>query len=286
MWILDFRHEALTPIFKALTFCGEATFFLLVFTVGYWVLDRRIFARATLVMLGALFLNSLLKAIFQVPRPDASLMLVEAHGWSFPSGHAMAAGAVWPWLAYESKRRWAMPAAILLAFGVAASRVYLGVHTLWDVSWGLLLGALLLPVAAAWRDEAPGFWQRLSCGSQTLYLAVVVVLTLAVCPVYDGDTTGAKVGGALVTLWWGLAWDRRRGHALPTSAGTKVLAAGLGLAGTFGLRFFTKATLGASPLDPLWIDFLRYAVLGLWIAAGACASFYALGLARPEIQDA
>ena len=284
MWILDYRHDALTSIFKALTFTGDATFFLLIFTVGYWIWDRQIFARATLVLLIAVLVNSILKAIFQVPRPDASLFLVEAHGWSFPSGHAMAAAALWPWLAWESRKRWAMPLAVGLALGVAASRVYLGVHTVRDVAWGLLFGALLLIPAQLWKSSPPNFWTRLGATAQTLYLTVAVFLILFLCPVYDGDTTGAKVGGALITLWLGLSWDRRRGAILPSGLWRKIAAAAIGLAGTFAIRIFAKLpldALGPAPLglDPLIAsDFVRYGLIGLWIAALAPLTFSLLRL--------
>lgn len=285
MWVLDFRHDALTPIFKALSFSGDSTFFLLVFTVGYWIVDRRIFARATLMLLVAVLANSVLKAVFQIPRPDAAFFLIEAHGWSFPSGHAMVAGAVWPWLALESKRRWALPVAALLALAVAASRVYLGVHTLLDVSVGLALGALLILPARAWAASPPPPWQRAGVGAQTLLLGVLAAVFLSVAPIYQDDTVGAQAAGALVALWLGLAWDRKQGHALPIGAARKVAAAVLGLAGTFGLRVLLKGPLAALPLSLAWSDAIRYGCVGLWIAAGATACFYALGLARPDPES-
>jgi membrane-associated phospholipid phosphatase len=72
---------------------------------------------------------------------------VGAAGSSFPSGHSAAAAACWAALALvvlgRSGRAWrgvGAVAAMLIAFGVAASRVLLGVHWLTDVIAGLAVG--------------------------------------------------------------------------------------------------------------------------------------------------
>lgn len=96
-------------------------------------------------------LEWVLKAGIDRSRPDLD-QLVSGHGPSFPSGHVMAAMALWGLLpsvvALLTHRRrlwWASVAASGVIIGlVAASRVYLGVHWLSDVVGGLLLGALYL----------------------------------------------------------------------------------------------------------------------------------------------
>ena len=280
MWIEAYRHDALTPIFKALTYSGDPTFFLAVFAVGYWVIHRRIFARVTLLLAVTGLVNSVLKGLFQVPRPDPALALIGAEGWSFPSGHSMVAAAVWPWLALEYQRaggrRWALPVACLWALGVATSRVYLGVHTVRDVAWGLLLGALLLALARHWQDSPPEFWDRLSLGSQCLYLSVPVILAVWLIPVYDHDTTGAKTAGALLAIWPGLIWAQWHTPMLPRKPPARLLAVVLGLVVTFGLRWGLKELpLG---LSVEVVDFFRYGLIGAWIAAGAPWTFQRLGL--------
>ncbi len=284
MWIEAFRHDSLTPLFKALSFTGEPTFFLLVLTVGYWVLSREIFTRATLVLVTTGLANSVLKAIFQAPRPDPSLALIAAEGWSFPSGHAMVAAAIWPWLALDYQgatgRRWALPLAVVLAFGVAASRVYLGVHSLRDVCWGLLCGALILAVARRWMDASPAFWSRLGTTSRCFYLSLAVLLAVFSLPIHPHDTTGAKSGGVLLTLWLGAGPARRISPELPKGALSIAAAIGLGLVVTFALRWGLKELLTEAVSFQTLADFLRYGALGLWIALGAPWIFRLLGLVR------
>lgn len=92
-------------------------------------------------------LDDVLKFLFQHPRPTQAIIAIP-DSYSFPSGHAVAASALYitlALLAAQSERR-QRPRRILLWSGVAVavlvawSRVYLGVHYFSDVIGGLLLG--------------------------------------------------------------------------------------------------------------------------------------------------
>ena len=92
-----------------------------------------------------------LKAIVDRDRPDLE-RLVNGTGPSFPSGHVMAAAALWglaPLVVtlYTRNRRiwWATTiASALLILAIGASRTYLGVHWLSDVVAGFIVGAFFL----------------------------------------------------------------------------------------------------------------------------------------------
>ena len=103
---------------------------------------------------GGSLLNLELKRYFARARPDIAQMLRQAHGYSFPSGHAMGStvvlGAV-SYLAFRTATRWRWKAACLalawtLILGIALSRVYLGVHWSSDVAAGIAAGALWVSV--------------------------------------------------------------------------------------------------------------------------------------------
>ena len=103
---------------------------------------------------GGALLNMELKRYFARARPDVAEMLKRAHGYSFPSGHAMGSTVVFGALAYLAFRtavswKWksAAPAlGITLILAVALSRVYLGAHWMSDVAAGITCGTIWVAV--------------------------------------------------------------------------------------------------------------------------------------------
>lgn len=98
-------------------------------------------------ILGVWLLNEALKAFFKRNRPD--IRIIEVHGYSLPSGHAM----IFMTLAIISSYliliylkgmpiRWFFPTLlIILGIAIGLSRVYLRVHYLSDVLAGWSAGA-------------------------------------------------------------------------------------------------------------------------------------------------
>ncbi|MET0766636.1 MAG: YegS/Rv2252/BmrU family lipid kinase [Aeromicrobium sp.] len=92
--------------------------------------------------------NALLKLAFTRTRPSFEEPLYEAGGYSFPSGHSAGAGMFFTVAILFTiiltgrglKRRLLCVAFVLLALGVGADRIFLGVHFLSDVVAGLAFG--------------------------------------------------------------------------------------------------------------------------------------------------
>ncbi len=101
-------------------------------------------------------LTTLLKEVVGRVRPTADDPLVAADGLSFPSGHSSGAATLagvalvilWPMLT-SRWRLWAAAALVLVAVGVAWTRIALGVHYLSDTIGGLALGAVVVLVSMA-----------------------------------------------------------------------------------------------------------------------------------------
>jgi undecaprenyl-diphosphatase len=121
------------------------------------LLLRRHFHRAAYLALtsgGGGVLDLELKRFFSRARPAVAEMLRQAHGYSFPSGHAMGSTVLFAALGYIAFRflarwRWkaaAISLALTLIVAVALSRVYLGVHWISDVGAGIVCGLLWVTV--------------------------------------------------------------------------------------------------------------------------------------------
>jgi undecaprenyl-diphosphatase len=101
------------------------------------------------------------KAFFHRGRPPAPLVGIT--GYSFPSGHAVAASATAVALVLvllpsgPGRRKWEA-AAVAFAFLMALSRVYLNAHWLSDVVAGILLGTGVALGSAALATEVRDRW--------------------------------------------------------------------------------------------------------------------------------
>ena len=110
-------------------------------------------------MLGEGAWDDILKFSFRRPRP-LLWQHVNPHSWSFPSGHAFATLCLIVlltalfWRRLAGWLRWVVVVlALLLAFGIGISRVYLGVHYPSDVAGGWLAALAWLGAVAYWAQR-------------------------------------------------------------------------------------------------------------------------------------
>jgi membrane-associated phospholipid phosphatase len=157
-FVLD--HSWLLSASRALTHLGDpivVTTLAVVAAVAMAVLARwRAAAYVLLVRAIALVIGDGLKEGIRRARPVLAHPVAHAHGFSFPSGHAVGAAALYASIAIVLGSRVPFSARLVLgvlpAFVVAATRVLLGVHFPSDVVAGLFAGwAVALLLAAAVR---------------------------------------------------------------------------------------------------------------------------------------
>jgi undecaprenyl-diphosphatase len=158
--MLDIRVWALTQVSVALSVLGGGlvTIPLRVVALTFLLLRKRRLQAIAFAITWALAEVAVwgLKAWFHRGRPPDPLVAVD--GFSFPSGHAMAASAtaVALVLAFfppgERRRRWEW-LAVGFTFVMSVSRVYLAAHWLSDVVVGTLLGAGFAVFVAATATE-------------------------------------------------------------------------------------------------------------------------------------
>ncbi|MCL3817217.1 phosphatase PAP2 family protein [Aeromicrobium wangtongii] len=117
--------------------------------------------------------NALLKQLFTRTRPSFDEPLHEIGGYSFPSGHSAGAGMFFTVAVLFTiiltgrglKRRVLVTILVLLALGVGASRIFLGVHYLSDVVAGLSFGMAV----------TIGLWMLIVGGSSRVPYAAAMI---------------------------------------------------------------------------------------------------------------
>jgi membrane-associated phospholipid phosphatase len=145
-WILNVRNDTLTSIFVLFPTIFSLYFYISVFALGYWVNPQKIlFISLGFLLPFSTLLNCLLKSTFQIPRPDQSLHLIPTlDPFGFPSGDVQIATVFWLSLFFSvalSRLRYFY---ILPIIAIAISRVYLGIHSVIDVTSGFQVGFLTL----------------------------------------------------------------------------------------------------------------------------------------------
>ncbi len=166
MEALYFFEKLRTPFLDKLFYCitalGAEIFFIVVAITVYWCFSKKMGYYLMTVCFFGVAVNQIIKLLARVPRPwvlDPSFSIVEAarsdaSGYSFPSGHTQNAVSIAGCIALSAKdfarskktRCAIWSGCVLLALLVAVSRMYLGVHTLWDVAVSAILAAVFVVV--------------------------------------------------------------------------------------------------------------------------------------------
>lgn len=176
-YVQSYVNPKLTSIIGVLTEIGSVKIVVIfVFVLGAILFFKKRIALSIFVIgastAGGVF-NLLLKSIIQRERPDI-LRIVEASGYSFPSGHSMGSIIFYGSLAfviiYFSKSKLTKLLTIvvttLLVLFIGVSRIYLGVHYPTDVVAGFAFGSAWLLICITtfryyeWRKDAGVLYVR------------------------------------------------------------------------------------------------------------------------------
>lgn len=302
--------QGVRALFQALSFLGSELFFLLLVPLVYWTIDARAGMRIGLILLISTGVNTLLKLAFAGPRPywysDRVLAYAAESSFGLPSGHSQISASVWGMLAVTARRWWFWVFAIALVVLIGISRIYLGVHFPSDVLAGWAIGAALLVCFVALAERAGAWLSRRALGSQVLVAFVTSLLLIA--PAWL--VVAAQGERRLPEAWTQLA---ARGDeplnpwSLDTAASTAGtwfgFVAGLALLSRQGIfdvrgslgRRAARFALGAVVLLLIWfalgqlfprqddlvsygLRYIRYALIGGWVALGAPLAFRRIGL--------
>ena len=147
------RGDIFTIINLAMTKMGEEIVIFAILCLIYWCINKKLGYQISFSYLIAGFLINALKIIVKIPRPfvkDSSLTPVKgalkhATGYSFPSGHTQAATSVYGTIAIYFRKKNILISILLFIpiLLVAFSRMYLGVHTPYDVLAGFAIAILV-----------------------------------------------------------------------------------------------------------------------------------------------
>lgn len=281
------RTPALDTLFSWITHFGEETLILAVGLMLFWCINKREGYYLMCVGLMGTVFNQLLKMYFRIPRPwvrDSNFTIVEsaraaATGYSFPSGHTQTSVGLYGCIGRWSKRRAVRIFCVVMCILVPISRMYLGVHTPWDVSVSVLIALALVfglyPILHDSCDDPARM--RPLLGIMAL-MSITCVLFMHRFP-FPADTDLAQLDdavkntnslcGAILGLF--LTWELdHRFIRFETAAPLRVQAVKLvvGLALVLGVKALLKPLLLALCSGRPLADLLRYFIV---VVTAGCA---------------
>lgn len=146
------RTEFLDSLMLLITHLGEEYPFMLIAMFVFWCVDK--YEGYYILFTGfiGIQINQLLKVVFRIDRPwiknpnfkPVEGSVAQATGYSFPSGHTQSAVGTYGSIARWNKNTLIRAVCIIIFVLVAFSRMYLGVHTPYDVGVSLIIAAALV----------------------------------------------------------------------------------------------------------------------------------------------
>lgn len=284
LWVQSL-NPSFDPLFQTVNFLQTEEFFLIALPIVWWCINKRVGASLAILFLSSDYLVRLLKGITAVTRPydaDTHIRVLDPQAdLSFPSAGAMDTLTFWGYLATQFVRRAFWVLAITLVLLLGFTRVYLGAHYPSDVVASILIGAVILVVFLRGRIV-----ERILCNSSAVLWVLAIAWPIVLAVIRLNNET-ATVLGAMLGFSIGLLLEARYVRFDPHTdlwkQGAKLI---LGLAIGMALRLAIKPILPAGDIFTM----ARYAVIGLWMGAGAPWLFCLTHLAKrtevtgPQIQ--
>ena len=266
-WVLPLRNDTLTVIFNGFTFLGYLPFFLILLPMGYWLGDKAMFTRLTMLVGIVALSNSFLKDLFQDPRPDLMFALDKRVGdsFGFPSGHAQIAVATWMWIAFELRRRWMWALAAIVAGGVCLSRLYLGVHDVEDVLGGILLGLATMVAFAGFQGGTLGSIYRHQPAAYLIGMAAIIPVLHLAWPINPVSGAVFSVSAMMIAWYAGHAWQQNQaGPETHRNVVLSVMASVFAIAVLFTIFKFMGEGLAALGLEKDTVSVAQLAFMSLY----------------------
>jgi len=272
-FVQSFSNPFLDVFFEGVTIVAEQ--FIMMFVVGYfyWCSERTYNAKFMLTVMSGFSVNALFKNIFRVQRPFVkykdeirTLRMQTATGYSYPSGHTQNATTVFGLIGFKLKRFFPL-IGFALIFLIGFSRVYLGVHTVYDVLGGLAFGAVWCFVSFKIYDilekKKEPLWFLLYA-IPSFFAIIFVNLN------FPGDTfnmTGSSIGAIV-----GIVVENKFIKFNPINKPKKqvikmILGLGVALILQNGLKVLFLLFIKETTIIWCVFDFIRYFICTFWITA-------------------
>ncbi len=102
---LYIENNLINTIFNGITQLGDARFFIIVFAVFYFAIDKKFGKNLLYIFLLSAYINTFIKSFFKDPRPLTNIKNGKPieKTFGFPSAHAQISASFWGYIFYNFK---------------------------------------------------------------------------------------------------------------------------------------------------------------------------------------
>lgn len=153
LWFNSLGEGFLNTFFKIFNITGGEVFYILVFPLIYWCINKSLGKRIMILTILTVYVNQILKNLWMRPRPyDVHVpgkkqivnRLADMGSYGLPSGHVMGSTSFWGYLSRDAVKKSAKITCYLMVLLTAISRMVHGVHYVQDVVVGFMISILIL----------------------------------------------------------------------------------------------------------------------------------------------
>jgi len=281
MELLRMLEGIRTPFFDTvigiITQFGEETVGIVILCIIYWCINKRF----AYVIGASFFLSGLTvqgaKIIFRIERPwviDPTMnpvpsALERATGYSFPSGHTQAAASLFGAIGVQVRQKPIMIICFAIGILVAFSRMYLGVHTLLDVSVSLLIAFACVLISSRLLKDEEIDHKRAIINSAAIIVFALAVIAIALSQYHAGMVEqryvldSLKAAGAAIGFSVGMYIERVyiKFPVKAKSIAGQIVKVVIGLISVMALQEVLRWNFEPGPFSNLF----RYFMLTFWI---------------------
>ncbi len=301
LWFQSWRTDFISALFLPFTYLINEVTLLFLLPLVYWCIHKNFGKRLIQIMLVSSLVNTWFKTNLARPRPyqvtvpgkqavKPALKAPDSYG--IPSGHTQGGVTLFGFLAREIKNRSFTIVMIVLMILTGVSRLIHGVHYPQDILAGAVLGVIIIFIYPSLQKAAGIFLKNLALPAQTFFALLLLTAVLLIFKAGKHDINAFNSYASLASIFsFGLIGFSLESRFIRFSTRgsfiKKFLRFLTGIILSFaiylGLKFiFHLFNADGEPTMAIILRILRYALLGLWISAGAPALFIKLGLARRE----
>ena len=276
------RNPIFTEINMVFTVMGEGLFFLCILCLLFWCVDKKLAYRICFIYILAGLAVQTLKITLRIKRPfvrNTSLNPIAAAkktatGYSFPSGHTQNATSLFITFSHLCSKKVYKVLCLIPIVLVMFSRMYLGVHTPYDVLASFLISAVITIVVNYLFDNYSlhsthktwiffiFFTAILSVTSYSLYVNATVS-NIAVGNMEDiFKSCGASLG---FLIGWFIEINKINFNEKAASLPFQILKYILGIVLLISVKILVSYLLEFAGLNILLSGFAEYMILTFFI---------------------